>query len=74
MAEVTRAEHMQWCKKRALEYLPTDPQGAFSSMASDLGKHPETASMQNFVAMSMLMPGLISSPAEMEKWINGFAE
>ena len=38
----TREEHLAWCKARALEYLPDDPIQAVTSMASDLGKHPET--------------------------------
>ena len=38
MSEMT---HMQWAKKRALEYLPDVP-NAMSSFMSDLGKHPET--------------------------------
>lgn len=39
-----RAEHLQWCKDRAMEYVEAgDFQSAFGSMASDLGKHPETA-------------------------------
>lgn len=40
---MTRAEHMQWCKDRALEILDRgDLTGAFASMCSDLGKHKET--------------------------------
>ena len=39
---ITRDEHMEWCKKRALEYLPLDPQQAITSMLSDLTKHPDT--------------------------------
>lgn len=42
MSQPTRSEHMAWCKKRALEYLPNDPQQAVTSMLSDLRKHPET--------------------------------
>tara|TARA_R110001592_G_scaffold72383_4_gene220963 strand:+ start:3017 stop:3238 length:222 start_codon:yes stop_codon:yes gene_type:complete len=38
MSEMT---HMQWAKKRALDYLPDIP-SAISSFESDLGKHPET--------------------------------
>lgn len=40
---MTRAEHLYWCKKRALEYVEMgDTQQAFTSMASDLNKHPDT--------------------------------
>lgn len=40
---MTRSEHMDWCKKRALEYLDRgDISNAVTSMMSDLQKHPET--------------------------------
>jgi pterin-4a-carbinolamine dehydratase len=44
-----RAEHLAWCKARALEYVDRwDYSGAVASMTSDLGKHPETGvDMQN---------------------------
>ena len=39
---MTRDEHLEWCKKRALEYLDEgDLQNAFASMGSDLSKHPD---------------------------------
>jgi hypothetical protein len=69
-----RAEHLAWCKKRALEYCDmNDWEQAWASMASDLGKHPET---QNHVAielgMGMIMAGYISNTQEMRKFIEGF--
>lgn len=40
---MTRAEHIAWCKQRALEYVDNgDLQNAYASMHSDLQKHPET--------------------------------
>ena len=40
---MNRQEHLEWCKKRALEYVEVnDLSQAFASMASDLKKHPET--------------------------------
>ena len=40
---MTREQHLQWAKKRALEYLDTnDVRGAVMSILSDLRKHPET--------------------------------
>ncbi|HEX8833974.1 MAG TPA: hypothetical protein VF719_07220 [Abditibacteriaceae bacterium] len=68
---MNRKEHLQWCKERALEYarrgnLPE----ALSSMVSDLGKHPETASSCD-VAM-MLSPVALKSQDEMIKFIEGF--
>ncbi len=60
---MTRAEHLAWAKERALKYVELgDLQGAFLSMASDLGKHPET---QNHPG-SVLGTGLLML---LESWI-----
>ena len=40
---MTREEHLEWSKARALEYLPGDPEQAAASFVSDLGKHDELA-------------------------------
>lgn len=41
---MTRQEHLNWCKKRALEYLDSrDVAQAVTSMLSDLQKHEGTA-------------------------------
>lgn len=73
-ATTTRAEHLEWCKKRALEYCDAgDTNNAWASMASDLAKHPETerhAAIQ--LGMSMLMAGMLSTPREIAKFIRGF--
>jgi hypothetical protein len=70
----SRAEHLAWCKKRALEYCDMgDVNQAYASMASDLGKHPDTkghAAIQ--LGMMMLMGGHLNSPMEMRKFIEGF--
>jgi hypothetical protein len=52
---VTRAEHLAWCKERALEYLPDDPAQAMASFVSDLGKHPETAPSKGVIGELMMM-------------------
>ena len=73
---MTRAEHVQWCKRRALEYLdvmtPPDPVQAVTSMLSDLGKHPETRGLSD----TMGPIGLFSmrDSAEARSFILGFAE
>lgn len=70
MAE-TRAEHLDWCKKRALAYLPSEPEQAMTSMLSDLRKHPDT---QNHPG-SMIAPmfyGAHKDPEQVRKWIEGF--
>jgi hypothetical protein len=67
----TRAEHMQWCKTRALEYLKIgDVSEAIASMVSDLSKHADTAK----VGMSpMFMLELIKNDVNSAKhFIEGF--
>lgn len=71
--EPTRAEHLAWCKERALAFLPNDPKEAFASMGSDLGKHDET---RNHVGMELgmmqLMRGHLNGPRKMREFIEGF--
>lgn len=70
----TRAEHLAWCKKRALAELDAgNIEDAFASMASDLSKHPETERHGALeLGMMMLMSGLLYSPHKMRDFINGF--
>lgn len=70
----TRQEHLDWCKKRALEYCDIgDVTQAFASMGSDLGKHPETSNHAAIqLGMMLLMAGQLNSPMEMRKFIEGF--
>ena len=71
--ETTRAEHLQWCKDRALEYVDSDPQSAFTSMASDLGKHPETAGHIGIeMGMMQMLAGMLNTPEQMRHFIEGF--
>ena len=71
-----RAEHLQWCKDRALEYVRTgNNQEAFASFASDLGKHDETDDARQLcthLGMPMLMMGHLNTPDQMTKFIEGF--
>ncbi len=74
METISRSEHLDWCKKRALEYSSKGymPQ-AYASMVSDLKKHPETESHVAIgLGMDMLMGGHLNKPGEMDKFINGF--
>lgn len=74
-----RSEHLAWCKQRALEYLEPGPyfslDDAMASMASDLGKHTETA---HHVAMTcplmfqLRMSGKLDTPEQMRTFIEGF--
>lgn len=77
----TRAQHLQWCKERALKELDFYPdvreacRNAYASMASDLGKHPET---EGHAAIQLGMMVLMSDQREardkeaMRKFILGF--
>lgn len=70
---MTRAEHLAWCKERALEYLPHDPQQALTSMFSDLGKHPETAGHSGIkLGFMEMMAGFLTRPSEVEEFIKAF--
>lgn len=59
----TRAEHLAWAKRRALEYLALHDVGqAVASFASDLGKHDELAGAQKVFGQLMagfLLAGLL---------------
>lgn len=67
---MTRAEHLQWCKDRALAYLPGDPQQAFASMGSDLDKHEETRGHVGMeLGMSLMMTDNLR---DMRNFIEGF--
>ncbi len=71
---MTRTEHMEWCKRRALEYVDMgEIPNAWSSMISDIGKHPETSNHRTIELGTMLMmAGHLSSAHEMRKFIVGF--
>lgn len=70
---MTRSEHVQWCKDRAMKYLPADPNQAFVSMASDLQKHPETKGHIGVqLGMMQMMTGSLVDAASMRKFIEGF--
>lgn len=68
---MTRAEHLQWAKDRALEYLPADPLNAMTSMMSDLTKHDE---LKGHVGLRIapMFYGAHNDPREVRKWIEGF--
>ena len=77
MAEaMTRDEHLEWAKARALEYLDAgDYSNAFTSMLSDLRKHPELenhAGIEIGVMMAVGLQGWIQNTQELRRWITGF--
>lgn len=69
---MNRAEHVDWAKRRALEYVEAGHGFlAVASIASDLSKHPETANHPGIII------GILTVPAEnlheLKRWIEGFA-
>lgn len=72
--EMDRQSHLEWCKKRAYEYLDQgDVQNAYASMASDLNKHPDTQGHAAIsLGMMLMMSGNLSTEREMRKFIDGF--
>lgn len=70
----TRAEHLQWCKDRALEYVDRGGlMNAFVSMISDLGKHEETCNHPAIrLGTDLYLAGHLSGADKMRKFIEGF--
>ena len=69
----TRAEHMAWCKARALEYVDEGHlAAAVSSMLSDLNKHPDTKDGSTAMALLGLFAVLSKSSVDVRKFIEGF--
>ena len=79
---MTRVEHINWCKERAIkefdyyhskEGLAKATQNGITSMMSDLNKHDDTKgpALQSLCMMT-LMGNLIRSRQEFVNFINGF--
>ncbi len=82
MHQMTRAEHVRWCKQRAHEayaYGKQQPgwsleramREACTSMVSDFGKHPETAGLGQLV---FIHAQYVTDEAGLFKFIDGFSE
>jgi hypothetical protein len=75
---VSREEHMQWVKERALAELDADPYGsgpqnALTSVMSDLRKHPETSQHAGIdLTMMLMMAGGLTAENHVRKHIEGF--
>jgi hypothetical protein len=71
---MNRSEHLEWCKKRALEYCDRgDATYALASMISDLEGHPETAGHVGCsLGLVMAMGGQLNTPEAARKFILGF--
>ena len=70
---ITRAEHLAWCKERALAYVDQgDVQNAFASLVSDLGKHTNTRDHGAIeLGMMLMIGGQLSTEAQMRDFIDG---
>ena len=71
---MNRQEHLEWCKKRALEYVDMgDVSQAYASMISDLRKHSETENHPAIELGAMMMfANHLATAEKMRKFINGF--
>lgn len=71
---MTREEHLAWAKARALQYVEIgELQNAFTSLGSDLSKHPETNNPElMMLGMRLLAGGALATPEAMRLWIEGF--
>ncbi len=73
MPTMTREEHLDWCKQRALEYLDRgELANAVASMGSDLNKHVETKTAhQQLIGLGILY--VMNNDVEgVRRWITGF--
>jgi hypothetical protein len=72
---MTRDEHLDWAKKRALAYVEAgDVQNAFASFLSDLGKHDETLDAKRTIAalgVPLMSGGHLRLPHQMRDFIKG---
>ncbi len=73
---MNRAEHLAWCKERALEYADKGDVGsAMSSLMQDLALHPETAASAEIIP-ALMMPLAMAGhlpPGTCRKFIEGFS-
>lgn len=73
--ETTREQRLQWAKQRALAYLDAGESviKSYTSIASDLKSHPETAKHPGIeLGHKLLLMGDLNTPEEMRKFIEGF--
>ena len=71
----TREEHLKWSKERALFELKKGRgcQSAWSSMMSDLNKHPELEDHFALeLGMMLVFSGNLNDEEEMKKFIKDF--
>ena len=74
---MTREQHLQWCKDRALEYLNPGEfyslNSAVTSMMSDMNKHPETSfAGDGVLTMLGIHAAMSGDQGEVRRFIEGF--
>ena len=73
---MTRAEHLNWCKARALDYVVHgDLDQALVSMLSDLSKHDDTAQSAKIggsLCVALQLAGQLNTPQQVTDFIIGF--
>lgn len=71
---MTREEHVEWCKKRAREYLQIGQvQDALASIFSDLRKHEETKDHPAIqIGVQLMMIGELHDLDSARRFIEGF--
>ena len=69
-----RAQHLEWCKKRALAYVDQGyVQQALSSMIGDLRKHPKTADHPGIaLALGRMAFGDLTTSGQVREFVEGF--
>jgi len=68
---MTRAEHLAWAKKRALDYLDDDDKtSAIASIMSDLRKHDGWSTASLTLCFAICPAG--GTAEQVRKWIEGF--
>lgn len=70
---MTRDEHLEWCKNRAMEYWHKgDLNNAVASMGSDLEKHEGTKGVNSALVMLGMMCVMQHDREGCRRWIEGF--
>lgn len=70
---MTREEHLDWCKRRARQYLDNgDVPNAITSMLSDITKHPETEAVAKAMSGLGMLYAMNRDEVGARRFIDGF--
>ncbi len=71
----SRAEHLEWCRERALAELDVGPRGvvtAIASIQSDLRKHPDTRDHGAILLAAMMqVAGQLENSRQVREFLEG---